>query len=49
MKNLLLLAVAVLIVTFSVGCKSNRGSREFIPGRGWVPVGAVENELPGRV
>jgi hypothetical protein len=28
-----LLAVSLLVT----GCKSNSGSREFIPGRGWVP------------
>jgi hypothetical protein len=32
----LLLVLAVLAV---VGCKSTpRGDREFIPGKGWVPV-----------
>ena len=33
---LLLLVVAVLAMT---GCaSSNSGSREFVPGQGWVPV-----------
>lgn len=30
---LALLAVSLL----GTGCKSNSGSREFVPGRGWVP------------
>lgn len=28
------LAATLLLAT---ACKSNKGSREFIPGRGWVP------------
>ncbi len=32
---LLLLLVAVVLV--SAGCRSPSGSREFIPGKGWVP------------
>jgi hypothetical protein len=33
--GLLLLAIAVLAGT---GCKTNSGSREFIPGKGWKPL-----------
>jgi hypothetical protein len=29
-----LLAVTVLA---GVGCETNKGSQEYIPGRGWVP------------
>jgi hypothetical protein len=32
---LLLLVVAMLIA--GAGCKSSSGSRDFIPGKGWVP------------
>lgn len=35
MKFLLLLVLSVIL--FGVGCKTKEGSREFIPGRGWVP------------
>ncbi len=30
----LVLLVALLVAT---GCKTHSGSREFIPGKGWVP------------
>jgi len=34
-----LLAVLLLMTTAAgIGCKTNPGSREFIPGKGWVPV-----------
>lgn len=35
-KFLLLLALVLVVGTAASGCKSP-GSREFIPGRGWVP------------
>jgi hypothetical protein len=31
---LLLLAAALLVAT---GCKTHSGSRDYIPGKGWVP------------
>lgn len=34
MKYLLFLFLALVLTT---GCKSKSGSREFIPGKGWVP------------
>jgi len=34
MLVLLLLAAALVAI---VGCKSSSGSRDFIPGKGWVP------------
>ena len=38
MKKILLLALlALLAVSLNSGCKSHSGSREFIPGKGWVP------------
>jgi hypothetical protein len=36
MSKLTILAVAVLLLA-TAGCKHNMGSREFIPGKGWVP------------
>lgn len=37
MKKLVVLLALVLVVgTAATGCKG-AGSREFIPGRGWVP------------
>ncbi len=35
MKIVLVLLVALLIGVS--GCKSSSGSREYIPGKGWVP------------
>jgi len=35
-KILLMLALVLVIGGATSGCKSS-GSREFIPGRGWVP------------
>ena len=37
MKHLLLLVVAVAALTLT-GCKTDAGSREFIPGKGWLPM-----------
>jgi len=34
---LLLLALLAGTLALSVGCKSSSGSRDFIPGKGWVP------------
>ncbi len=31
----MLLLVAALVI--GAGCKSSSGSREYIPGKGWVP------------
>lgn len=36
MRILLLLTLAATLLAVT-GCKTNKGSREFIPGRGWVP------------
>jgi hypothetical protein len=35
-RIMLFLAVALVILGTS-GCESNKGSREFIPGKGWTP------------
>ena len=38
MKRILLLAiVGVIAVLGFTGCKTHSGSREYIPGKGWVP------------
>jgi hypothetical protein len=38
MKNLVLFALLLLVLSFAAGCKSaESGNREFIPGKGWVP------------
>ncbi|MEI6394878.1 MAG: hypothetical protein WCT12_27700 [Verrucomicrobiota bacterium] len=36
-KLCLLLLLAGLLVAVGTGCKTHSGSREFIPGKGWVP------------
>jgi hypothetical protein len=38
MKPALLLAL-LAIVLVATGCQTDKGSREFIPGKGWVPMG----------
>jgi hypothetical protein len=40
MKKILIILLALgLVVGLTTGCKSgNSGAREFIPGKGWVPV-----------
>lgn len=37
MKQIMMLAILAVLLAATVGCKSSSGSREFIPGRGWVP------------
>jgi hypothetical protein len=34
----LILALAGTVVVCGTGCKSDPGSREYIPGKGWRPV-----------
>lgn len=36
-KLFLILAIAVSLVALTSGCKSHQGSREYIPGKGWLP------------
>ena len=36
-KIWLLVLLAVVALSLNSGCKSHSGSREFIPGKGWVP------------
>ncbi|HYE32885.1 MAG TPA: hypothetical protein VEH27_15770 [Methylomirabilota bacterium] len=39
MKRVALVALLVgAVLAGSVGCKSNKGAQEFIPGKGWRPV-----------
>jgi hypothetical protein len=35
-RTVLMLAIAATLLAVT-GCKSNTGSRQFIPGKGWVP------------
>ena len=37
MKILTFAVLAILAATLITGCASDPGSREFIPGQGWVP------------
>ena len=38
MRKLLLLILLLAAVAFGAsGCKTESGSKEFIPGKGWVP------------
>jgi len=38
MRNLLLALTLITVLILAAGCSSaNQGSREFIPGKGWVP------------
>lgn len=38
MRNLLLILTLITVLILVTGCSSpNQGSREFIPGKGWVP------------
>ncbi|MCX7871907.1 MAG: hypothetical protein N2487_01325 [Verrucomicrobiae bacterium] len=38
-KVVAILLVFVVVVGLASGCKSsNAGAREFVPGKGWVPV-----------
>jgi hypothetical protein len=38
MRNLLLALALIAVLVSAAGCSSpNEGSREFIPGQGWVP------------
>ena len=36
-RVLLLVLLAVVVVLGTTGCCNHSGSREFIPGKGWVP------------
>jgi hypothetical protein len=36
-KLCLVLLLALLVVAAGSGCKSSSGSRDYIPGKGWVP------------
>ena len=38
LKRFLFVMVVAAVVTLAAGgCKTHPGSREFIPGKGWVP------------
>ena len=38
MTRILLILSLLTTLMLATACKSSRGDREFIPGRGWVPV-----------
>jgi hypothetical protein len=37
MKKICAMLLLLLIVSAAAGCKSSSGSRDFIPGKGWMP------------
>lgn len=38
MRNkLLFLLICLALLSFAAGCASDKGSREYVPGKGWVP------------
>jgi len=37
MAKFILLVLLLMTMAAALGCKTNPGSREFIPGKGWVP------------
>jgi len=36
-KYIILLLLGAALIVGAVGCQSPSGSREYIPGKGWVP------------
>lgn len=34
---LLFLLLGLALLTLQAGCASDKGSREYVPGKGWVP------------
>jgi hypothetical protein len=37
-KIVFLLLLTAVVTLFATGCARDKGSREYIPGKGWVPV-----------
>lgn len=37
MKKLCVLVLLLAVVLAVAGCKTHSGSREYLPGKGWVP------------
>jgi hypothetical protein len=37
MSKLCILLILLAVLFVGAGCKSHSGSREYIPGQGWVP------------
>jgi hypothetical protein len=33
----IMMILALILMVGAAGCKSSSGSREYIPGKGWVP------------
>jgi hypothetical protein len=36
-KTILILLLGLTVALLANGCASDKGSREYIPGKGWVP------------
>jgi hypothetical protein len=36
MKRILSMALLLAMVAGAVGCKTHSGSREYVPGKGWI-------------
>jgi hypothetical protein len=36
-KYIVLLLISAALIVAAAGCKTSSGSREYIPGKGWVP------------
>jgi hypothetical protein len=36
-KTILILLLGLTVALLGDGCASDKGSREYIPGKGWVP------------
>ncbi|EEF59785.1 hypothetical protein Cflav_PD2792 [Pedosphaera parvula Ellin514] len=37
MSKIYLILLMAIALAFASGCKTDSGSREFVPGKGWVP------------
>ena len=37
MRKIYLIALLLAVLTIGAGCKTHSGSREYVPGNGWVP------------
>jgi predicted small secreted protein len=37
MSKAVILLIVILLALAVTGCKTSSGSREYIPGKGWVP------------
>jgi hypothetical protein len=51
MKNVwLIFTILIFAGTLLTGCKTKKsGDREFIPGKGWVPISGIESKPSSQV